>query len=1178
MQLYSLTLQKSTGIQKAIYGNFSGPKAQEIVVSKVKHIELLKINESNGKLETIASQEVFGIIRSIHSFRFPGNNRDNLVIGSDSGRVVVLGFDGLKNMFVKVHQETYGKTGCRRIVPGQYLACDPKGRAFMISAVEKHKFVYILTRENEKITISSPLEAPKSHTIVFDIVGLDAGYDNAQFAAIESDYGDWQDKDSAVCTGIQTKFLTIYEMDFGLNTVRRQRSDPIHISSHSLLMVPNAPDGPGGVIVLCEDFLHYRGPKNQEMKVPYPKNQGMPADRGAMISSFGFYKQKSSFLYLLQSEYGDLFELSLQFTKDEVHSIRMIYFDTIPVANSLCLMRSKHLFAACEKGNHCFYKYQREEINTNIICTDSSMALEEQIFFKPQKLKHLSLLQELNNFSCISDLKVADLAKEGNPQIYICCAAGNRSTLRVLRHGLEITQLANTNLQAKPLGIWTLKERYEDPVHKYIVISYINKTLVLKIGEKVEQVHDTGLEGTKQTIHVGTLIDDSQIQILTNGYRHIRKNKPPTDYIIDGKVIKGVSNEKQVAFALAGGDVYYFELDTTTVSGNLIEITKDQMDNEIKALELGPIEEGRQRCKFLCVALSDQTIRLLSLEPESCFERGAMQALPSEAESLCMMEMASEQEGQQSFTKQLFLFIGLNNGLLMRTSVDQLSGGLSDTRTRYLGTKAVKCLRITANQQQAMLALSSRSWLCYNNSGRIFMQPLSYDYLDYASAFLAKEFQGIVGTNQSTLRIIMPERFGEIFNQQSLDLTYSPRKMIFHEPSKAIFIIESDNRSYNNIQQKVEEVYQTEELPEQWNQIQAEQYKWASLIRIVDATKLETLNVHQFYENQHACSICYIQFAGYQEQYICVGTVKDLVNEPSRKFSQGFIHTFIYDNKTLKLKHSTPIDEIPYALAAWRGRLLVGAGCNLRVYEMGNQRILKKAEIKNLNSFITSIMVKEDRIYVAEVADSIHLLRYNIRDQTFMELADDILPRYVTASTVLDYHTVIAGDKFENIFVSRVPLDIDEEQEEHPYEYKMKMDQGCMNGAPFKMDQICNFYVGEVITSLQKIALVSTSSEVVVYGTSMGSIAALYPFDNKEDIDFFLHLEMYLRVEHQPLSGRDHMQFRSAYGPCKSIIDGDLCDQFGNMQYNKQRAVAEEFDRTPADIIKKLEDIRNKIL
>jgi splicing factor 3B subunit 3 len=28
--------------------------------------------------------------------------------------------------------ETFGKSGCRRIVPGQYLAVDPKGRAIMV--------------------------------------------------------------------------------------------------------------------------------------------------------------------------------------------------------------------------------------------------------------------------------------------------------------------------------------------------------------------------------------------------------------------------------------------------------------------------------------------------------------------------------------------------------------------------------------------------------------------------------------------------------------------------------------------------------------------------------------------------------------------------------------------------------------------------------------------------------------------------------------------------------------------------------------------------------------------------------------------------------------------------------------------------------------------------------------
>ena len=96
-----------------------------------------------------------------------------------------------KNHFKKVHQETFGKSGCRRIVPGQYLAVDPKGRACMIAAVEKQKFVYVLNRDQPgNLTISSPLEAHKSQTIVFSVCALDQGYDNPIFAAIELDYGD----------------------------------------------------------------------------------------------------------------------------------------------------------------------------------------------------------------------------------------------------------------------------------------------------------------------------------------------------------------------------------------------------------------------------------------------------------------------------------------------------------------------------------------------------------------------------------------------------------------------------------------------------------------------------------------------------------------------------------------------------------------------------------------------------------------------------------------------------------------------------------------------------------------------------------------------------------------------------------------------------------------------------
>jgi splicing factor 3B subunit 3 len=113
--------------QSAIYGNFSAPKAQEVIVSRGKVLELLRPDE-NGKMQVVYSTEVFGAIRAMVPFRLTGTNRDHIIIGSDSGRIVILEYKKEKNCFVKIHQETYGKSGCRRIVPGEYLAVDPKGR------------------------------------------------------------------------------------------------------------------------------------------------------------------------------------------------------------------------------------------------------------------------------------------------------------------------------------------------------------------------------------------------------------------------------------------------------------------------------------------------------------------------------------------------------------------------------------------------------------------------------------------------------------------------------------------------------------------------------------------------------------------------------------------------------------------------------------------------------------------------------------------------------------------------------------------------------------------------------------------------------------------------------------------------------------------------------------------
>ena len=59
----------------------------------------------------------------------------------------------------------------------------------MIGAIEKQKLVYILNRDSAaRLTISSPLEAHKAHTIVHHLVGVDVGFENPMFACLELDY------------------------------------------------------------------------------------------------------------------------------------------------------------------------------------------------------------------------------------------------------------------------------------------------------------------------------------------------------------------------------------------------------------------------------------------------------------------------------------------------------------------------------------------------------------------------------------------------------------------------------------------------------------------------------------------------------------------------------------------------------------------------------------------------------------------------------------------------------------------------------------------------------------------------------------------------------------------------------------------------------------------------------
>lgn len=78
MYLYNMTLQRGSGITHAIHGNFSGGKVQEILVSRGKSLELLRPDTNTGKVHTLLTVEVFGIVRALMSFRQSGGTKGKI--------------------------------------------------------------------------------------------------------------------------------------------------------------------------------------------------------------------------------------------------------------------------------------------------------------------------------------------------------------------------------------------------------------------------------------------------------------------------------------------------------------------------------------------------------------------------------------------------------------------------------------------------------------------------------------------------------------------------------------------------------------------------------------------------------------------------------------------------------------------------------------------------------------------------------------------------------------------------------------------------------------------------------------------------------------------------------------------------------------------------------------------
>lgn len=1080
----------------------------------------------------------------------------------------------------------------RRVIPGQYLACDPKGRACLIASVEKNKLVYVLNRNAQaELTISSALEAHRPHTLVFALCALDVGYENPIFACLEVDYGESdQDPTGQAYEDIE-KNLVYYELDLGLNHVVRKWAEPVDRSANLLFSVAGGTDGPSGVLVCGTDSITYRHMNKPTHRVPIPRRRGATEDpnRKRCIISGVMHKMRGAFFFLLQTEDGDLFKVTLEYDDKGVTKLRIKYFDTVAIATSLCILKSGFLFVASESGNHQFYQFEKlgdddeESEFTSDNYTSDSLEQLEPAYFRPRPLENLVLVESIDALNPLIDARVENLSDDDAPQIYTVCGTGARSTFRILRHGLETTEIVASELPGVPTAVWTTKIRRSDEYDAYIVLSFLNGTLVLSIGETVEEVTDTGFLSSAPTIAVQQLGEDGLLQVHPKGIRHIHADKRVDEWPAPQHrtIVAASTNERQVAIALSSGEIVYFEMAS---DGQLAEYEeKKEMSGTVTALSLGEIPEGRLRSSFLAVGCDDSTVRILSLDPDSTLESKSVQALTSPPSSLCIMYMNDSGSTSSSSKETLYLHIGLFSGVYLRTVLDTVTGELTDTRTRFLGLKQVRLFRVTVDGQTAVLALSLKPWLGYNQTGGAgvggggyTLTPLIYEGLEWGWTFNSEQCpEGIVGIQGQNLRIFTIEKLSSNVQQDVIPLSYTPRRFTKHPDFPIYYIIESENNTLAPVTKKnlIEQASNgdAEELnPEVFGYPRGEGH-WASCVRVLDPISKETLQVIELEDNESAVSLTTATFESQEsELFLLVGTSKDMVVSP-RKYTCGFIHVYRFDNngRELEFIHKTRVEDPPLALLGFQGKLLAGVGDKLRIYELGMKQLLRKAQGKVVPNFVTGLQTQGSRIICSDVTESVTYVVYKYADNAFVPFADDMVARWTTCATMLDYETTAGGDKFGNLFIVRCPQKASDEADDVSGNY-LAGERQYLQGAPNRLTLMAHYYPQDIPTSIHKTSLISAGKDLIVWTGLQGTLGILLPFVSREEVDFFQALEGLMRNEDAPLAGRDHLIYRGYYVPVKGVIDGDLCERFSLLGHESKQRVAGELDRSVREVERKV--------
>lgn len=1194
---YVVTAYKPCKVTHTCVAHFLHPKQRNLLVAKIDRIEVYKFNPDG--LELVETLSVFGRVCGMVTFRpspkragldskangatHPGFDQDYLALYTDKHNFCVLRWDyQTRKCVTVVSAEDRDEPATASVHRVPLCIVDPSASVVGIHYSDQMVKIFPLDGAHASAAGAdghARVDSQQTFRVrlvvdeIVDMVFLD-GCSRPTLAVLCRDEED--------IVSLRTFTVSIADQDIAAGPWMQPSLDP---SSTRLVPLPSPY---GGVVVIGD------------ISATYVCSSGLGPVRNmepAAIHAVGQVDQNGG-RFLMGDQGGRLLMLSLDLDESQqlVRGIDVQPLGLTSIASSIAYLDNAIVFIGSEFGDS-------QLVKLNAV-PDEETGVHTEIMHSYQ---HLGPILDF----CIAE-GVGNL-RQGQGQVVTCSGAFKEGSLRVIRNGIGISEQASLELVGMK-DIWSLRENYSDRYHTYLMLSFASETRLLGLDTKeqaLEEVELPNIDLNSQTLFACNMLGSLIAQVVSTSIR-LSETSTMTDSSSrgwtapeDSRILVAAGNATQVVLAMSGGELKYFELDTST--NDLVEKTTRKVENEVSCLDCSPL--GPPSDNGTCVNTTAKVAAVGFWAGLGAKQPPTVQliSLPSLA-PICTVSLDADVMARSVLMASLgqhdYLLIALGDGHLLSYSYKPdagKSGGegtvakaadppvrtpmmissedpaqpgvttgtetgsgadvrsvLQDKRRLSVGTQPAALSMFSSRGANHVFAACDRPTVVYAETGgsKLLVSNVNQEQVTRVCGFDTALYPECLAiATESHMKIGAVDQIQKL-HIQTIPLGMNARRIV-HLPSHGAYAILTGCV-------KPDEDSEEDEVSEHH-------------VRLIDDLSFETLDSQTLRVNEVGLSLCVAKFKGEgipeDTEYCVVGTAfEDHADAVEPK--AGRLLVFAIENKRLVEVGEHSVTGAAYCLCPFNGLLLAGVNMRTMVFSVSAlrddaMRLSVEAEHRG-HTVVWKIRARGEFVLVGDIMRSVSLLRYvSAGTRSLEQLARDYDMVYTMALEVVEDDTYILAEHSKNMVALR------------------RNSSANTDAERMKLDRVGQIHIGAVVNKLELGSLVMQSPEdfdspvlkTMLFGTVDGMLGVVATL-KKEAYKFFTQVQKAMTSVVAGVGGMSHSHWRefSVSAPqrrmsASGFIDGDLVEQFLELDLQEAAKVADAVGVPVEELTRRVEEM-----